>query len=307
MEKILFVGGSGVLGRACLNNLLTYDVSIIGRLPSFNFLKSKKHTYYQLDICDVEGVEKFLNQTSYSHLVYLAWPLTPPHNSLDHVNFAATSLDFIAKFAHKNPSSRIIFTGSIHETGTTSGKVPNDFKGALPTTLYGICKKHVYDCMQALLNHTLKHISFGWVRLSNVYGPDDHAHKLLPTLIANAIKNKTVALNNPDAVVDFVHVEDAAKGVCSALFSNHTGIINVGGGKGYNLRDIQSFIESFFKKKMEEKDTVKIGAQQVSGFGAILDITDSFQVLKYAPTISIEDGITECIKHTQKLKENESN
>lgn len=309
MIKILIVGGSGFLGRECLQNLLAYDVTVVGRQFSCGLIEPQNHKYYQLDINNSAAVENFLERHSYSHLIYLAWPLTPPHDSLEHIYFSTTSLDFITRFIRKNSHSRIVIAGSIHEVGISCGLVSNDFKNAVPTNLYGISKKYVYDCIRVFLRSKFKNNSFCWVRFSNIYGSLDHANKFITTVICNELEKKIVSINNPDLIVDFVNIKDAAKGMCLALFDNYDGVINIGAGKGYFLKDIYKFITLHVEKEILQKNLFTIEPQYDSKNGAILDVTVALKTLQYIPEVSIEKGILECILFLirNKLKKNESN
>lgn len=298
-EKILVVGGTGFLGNACLKQLSDYEITIVGREKNIS-LESQNHKYIALDIFDAKKVDFFLGRNHFSHLIFLAWPLTPPHSSIDHVLFSAKSIEFILKFSNKNSLARILFIGSIHETGKTSGQVLANFEETEPKNLYGISKKYVYDSLTVLL----KGASFCWVRLSNIYGIGDHSHKLLPTLIFSAIEKKDVFLNNPKTVIDFVHVKDAAHGIFLSLFSDYTGILNIGGGKGGNLEDIKKFINS--KIQNEKAAEISISTFDTTDFGPILDITNSAKIIGYSPSIKVEAGIKEWVEYIIKESKNES-
>lgn len=300
-EKILVVGGTGFLGNACLKELLDYEVTTIGREKK-NYLESENHKYVMLDICDSKQVDFFLDKNYFSYLIFLGWPLTPPHNSIDHVLFSAKSIEFVLKFSNKNSLARILFIGSIHETGKTSGQVLANFEGTEPKNLYGISKKYVYDSLTVLL----KGVSFCWVRLSNIYGIGDHSHKLLPTLIFSAIeKREDVFLDNSKSIIDFVHVKDAAHGIRLALLSSYNGIINIGSGNGYILEDVKKFIN--LKTKNERTVEINIPAFEATDSGPILDITDSATTIGYCPSIKIEDGINEWVEYVIKESKNEPN
>ncbi len=293
MTKILIVGGSGFLGRACLEKLSSCDVSVIGTQESPGSIKNQSCKYYTLDIYDNKKVDEFLEGNNYSHLLYLAWPSSPPHNSIEHITFAAASIEFLSKFSEHNSNARITFIGSIHETGINSGEVLNSFANAMPDNLYGISKKLVYDTMHVMLAEKLQDISFCWVRLSNVYGSGDHSHKLLFNMTSNALKGKSFKLNNENGFVDFIHIDDAAKGICLALLSDYNGIVNSGGGQGCFLQDIKRFLEWHLDEKAKLKDDCEINSMKHSKYGAVLDISVANRFLNYVPDVSIEQGISQ--------------
>lgn len=294
MNKILIVGGAGFLGKACFKKLASLNVTIIGRKEKLEFSEAENFTYHQLDINSLKDVDIFLKQGSYSHLLYVAWPPSPPHNSTDHITFAAASITFLKTFSLYNPNARVVFTGSIYETGVNAGSVPNNFQNMNPKTLYGLSKKFVWDCVNALKLDDFNTPSFCWIRLSNIYGLGDHTHKALPNIIEHTLNKKNFLLNNPNAFVDFIHIEDAVTGIVYALLSDYNGTLNIGGGCGYFLRDIKKFIEQYCEAG--EKNILKIESFINSTFGPVLDITTTCDVLEYRPSIHIEDGIIEYIE-----------
>jgi len=291
MSKILVVGGSGFLGRACIDHLTSYKVAILGRKERACFLETQDTQYYQLDINKVKRVENFLKKNNFSHLLYLAWPSTLSHNTLEHLFFSASTTQFLNAFSYYNHNARIIVTGSIHETGVTRGKILNDFENMRPNSLYGVGKKNVWDAI-----NILKIRNFCWVRFSNIYGIGDHLEKILFTIIKSELKNEPLILNHPDRIVDLVHINDAIKGILSALFSECSGVINIGGGYGYRLQSIQDFIKSYIQKIIHKKEKVKINLPQCSQDGPILDITKAFNLLDYQAFVKIDQGISECIE-----------
>jgi nucleoside-diphosphate-sugar epimerase len=296
MNKILIVGGTGFLGESCLKKLssLNSSVSIVGRKEKIEFSEGENFKYYQLDINNPREVESFLKQGGYSHLLYVAWPPSPPHNSTDHIEFAAASIAFLKIFSCYNPGARLVFTGSIYETGVNFGSVPNNFQNMHPKTIYGLSKKFVWDSWSILQTDDSNITSLCWVRLSNIYGLGDHTHKALPSMIDCALNKKNYTLNNPNAVVDFLHITDAATGIIHALLSDYNGVINIGSGCGYLLSDVRKFIELHC-----ENDGIKISKIQSflnSEFGSVLDISTASSMLGYSPSIAIENGVTECIE-----------
>jgi nucleoside-diphosphate-sugar epimerase len=301
MTNILVVGGSGFLGAACLRKLASYEVTIIGRKERADFSENKNFKYYYLNIHRLEDVKKFLEKNQYSHLLYMAWPRTPPHNAMEHLSFAVSSIDFLKIFSQYNSHARIVFTGSIHEAGQHHSKVANDFEHLKPENLYGLSKKFVWDCFNVLRSSNFKNISFCWVRLANIYGVGDHSHKALYNIILNALSQKEFSLNNPNAFLDLVHIEDAAKGVALALLSDYNGVINIGGGYGYFLKEIQDFIELYINNKMDGKNLIKIKKYSNSEFGSVLDIEKSCEILDYSPVTVIESEIIEYINFVKKV------
>lgn len=280
LADFLVVGGDGFLGKELLKHLTNDKVSIIGKSVNSEIEYTTSHSYKNLDISDTVKSEKFLSSFKFSHLVLLAWPKSPPHDSIDHITFASTCVNFVRIFKKYNPESRVVLTGSIHETGIKKGLIANDFICSNPFTLYGLGKKTVWDSLKILNVGNLC-----WVRFSNIYGPNDHPQKLIPSLILSTIKNEAVNFTNPQAFVDFINIKDAALGLFKAIISNNEGVINIGAGKGYFIQDIKNFI----KQSLSNKIRPSVKFYSCSEFGPVLDISRAITELGYTPKSSIED------------------
>lgn len=291
MHTILIVGGSGFLGRSCLNNLSSHKISILGRKEKVASFYEENIKYYQLDIHNLRKVESFLKKNNFSHLLYLAWPSTLAHNALEHLFFSASTAQFLSAFSYYNYNARIVLAGSIHETGVTRGKILNDFENMKPNSLYGVGKKSVWDALNIL---KIKNVC--WVRFSNIYGIGDHPEKVLSRIINGELSDEPFSLNHPYNIIDFVHINDAVRGVLSALCSEYSGVVNIGGGYGYSLNSIQDFVRSYIQ---EDEDITPLKPAEM---GPILDIKNALEILDYKPSMGIEQSIKECIEFLKNEK-----
>lgn len=297
--KILVVGGLGFLGKKCLEKLDKLEVTVVGRKQPDMPLPGSKHTYSQLDISDDDKVRKFLKTNSYSHLLYLAWPSSPPHNDMRHIKFAYDTIKFIGYFGEAQPDSRIIMTGSIHEAEISNGLIPDEITGSSPSTLYGISKKYVYTCLKKILSESFPEISFCWARLSNVYGPQDYSEKLISQIISSTIKQEDFNLLFPNNIVDFLYIQDAVDGVVAALFSSFKGAINIGSGTGIRLSVVKDIVYNLVRENFPKQVDYNATYEEIMACGSILDIAQANKILGYKPKVFFVQGIKECIYATE--------
>ena len=164
-----------------------------------------------------------------------------------------------------------------------------------PGTYMEYQKKLVYDSMHIMQSNSLKHVSFCWVRLANVYGVGDHSKKILSNIIDGAYKNKRIVFKNINAFVDFFYIDDAATGILLAMFSDCEGVVNLGSGYGYYLSNIQDFIQSYLQKTTDDTK-IKIRTHLDSTFGSVLDISRASVELNYKSSISMEVGLSKCVE-----------
>jgi UDP-glucose 4-epimerase len=148
-----------------------------------------------------------------------------------------------AAAAVRDPSwqgQHVIHTGSAAEYGQADGALTEDGP-ALPTTLYGKSKLAgtyaVTDCCQRL---GLPGIT---ARLFTVYGPGEHAGRLLPSLIEAGIAGKPLDLTEGLPRRDFTYVEDVSDGLLRlGLVTGHgESVVNLATGQ---LTEVREFVKT---------------------------------------------------------------
>lgn len=283
-QKILILGASSFLGRSIIKNLDGFEYTTLSVRPKI----AKNSPIKIYDYLSNDILVKFLEEKEFYALLFLSWPLSPPHNSIEHSLFASFAVNVCQIFSIINPHAHIYFSGSIHETGYSSGLVQNSFpKDKLPKTLYGCAKRFVWDSLQKFCPDKLC-----WVRFSNIYGPGDHPNKVINMMLNAVINNEKFTLKNSNAFVDYVHIEDAAQGACRAIKTNYSGVINIGSGTGYYLNDMQKFL-------LNSGSVLRKSSSFTHG--PVLNIELAEKLFDYKPQISLKQGLNE-ILHMLKME-----
>lgn len=135
------------------------------------------------------------------------------------------------------------------------------------------------------------------LRLFNVYGPGEAAHRLLPTLIAAKASGGRAGLSDGSQVRDFVHVDDVAEAIVLGALRLRRGTapickpINISTGKGHEVR-------SFVRVAAELLDL----ADEQLGFGDVDRRVDDIDVvigncerasrcIGWRARLSVQDGL----------------
>jgi UDP-glucose 4-epimerase len=130
----------------------------------------------------------------------------------------------------------LVHVGSAFEYGPVGGDL-DEAGPADPTTEYGRTK---------LAGTTLvgRYGELGYVdgvtaRLFTVYGPGEHPHRLLPSLMAAAREGRPVELTAGQQQRDFTYVEDVAEGLCRLACSrgDRGEVINLATGRLTSVRE----------------------------------------------------------------------
>lgn len=133
----------------------------------------------------------------------------------------------------------IVHAGTAMEYGTADSDLREDTI-AMPTTLYGKSKlAGTTELMRSCEAHRLRSAT---ARLFSVYGPGEHAGRLLPSLLEAMKTGDELQLTDGMHERDFVYVEDVADGLLRlGLESNASGkIVNIATGR---LTSVRSFTE----------------------------------------------------------------
>jgi GDP-L-fucose synthase len=137
--------------------------------------------------------------------------------------------------------------------------------------------------------------NFSIVRPSNVYGPGDNFDPenamVIPSLMYRIYRKEdpVIIWGDGSAIRDFVYSRDVAEGVILALYyGTNYGVVNLGSGKGYSIKELVETLRSFLDFNYEF-DTTK-----PSGFPKrVMDITLARKLIHYNPTTSLCDGLKE--------------
>lgn len=131
---------------------------------------------------------------------------------------------------------RLVHAGSGAEYGTVEGTL-NEESPAHPTSLYARTKlagaQKLAECIQRTgLRATT-------ARLFIVYGPGEHAARLLPSILAAAKSGQDVPLTAGEQLRDFTYVEDVAEGLVrlGAAAGDVPPVVNLASGTQTSVRE----------------------------------------------------------------------
>jgi nucleoside-diphosphate-sugar epimerase len=150
----------------------------------------------------------------------------------------------------------IIHVGTALEYGEIAGDLDED-STPQPTTLYGLSKlQGTLALSQRCQAYGLKGIT---ARLFSVYGPGEHAGRLLPTMLDASTTGQELSFTAGTQMRDFTFVGDVAQSlICLGTASVTTGeIINLATGR---LSSVKSFIQTAAKTLGIPESKLRFGA-----------------------------------------------
>ncbi len=218
----------------------------------------------------------------------------------EHINarLPATLCDWLAGGDAPGWSGqRLIHVGSAAEYGAAAGDLREDTP-ARPTTLYGRTKlagsSVLTDRCVASGLHGLT------ARLFTVYGPGEHAGRLLPSLLACARTGEPLPLTAGLQQRDFTYVEDVAEGLLQLGLAHAAPgeIINLATGC---LTTVRAFVETAAGLLHISADRLQFGALPARPDEMQHDpvnVTKLCQYTNWRPGMEIHEGIRNTVALT---------
>ena len=296
--KILIIGGTGFIGFNLLKKLknLRFSITSISlSYPKKNNLISGVN-YIKLDITNKNEIKKINGNFD---IVINAGG----YGGLDG-NFRDTNkmyqnqikgLKNVASFFLKKKIKKFIQVGSSLEYGSVSGIQTEKSYSKNPITIYGKSKLNSTNYLKFL--NKVFNFPVVVLRLYQVYGPNQKNNRLIPYIIESIIKNKKIFTTRGDQIRDFCYIDDVTEAIIKCFNSKKSigEIINIGYGRGYQIKDILKKIFKFFPKyKVKRKVKINLSSKkQVKKL--VPSIKKAKKILRWSPKISFNEGIKKTI------------
>ena len=301
MAKFFITGGTGFIGSALVRSLIKKGESVVifkRDKTSFWRLKdiSKECEIITGDLRDksLKSKIKKIKPTYIFHLAtYGAVPEEDDTDNLIDVNIKGTINLFEA--AKGVDVKLFVNTGSSSEYGVSKRAI-KESDPTFPINDYGISKlaATLYSKKEAE-RYLLPSITF---RLFSPYGYFESSKRLIPSVVINALQNKTISVGSPNNVRDFIFIEDVVNAYLLATKAQHLpgSVYNIGSGQQHNVSDVVKCI--LHKSKSQSNvnwGAVKNQKRQIEPKKWQANITKAGKNFYWKPTYSFEEGIVKTI------------
>ena len=289
--KILVTGGTGFLGRPVVGLLLEqgHEVLLVTRHPESVAARWPRAFILAADD-SMSNKARTLSRCGPDTFLHMAWEGLPdysPEQSCRNLEMGAHYLSL----ALDSGVRRIVGVGTCLEYGACHGpqletNAPAEIAESFPQAkiaLHSFIRSVVHE-------HDLE---YRWARPFFVYGPGQRETSLIPSALRAARVGKRMAPRDKSAAVDFVHVTDVARGICTLTTdSGPSGAFNLGSG---SPRSTQWIADTVFSEA-SGLNCVEGHDRNVSdGDGWWADISYTESSYGWRPTISIQDGIRQLV------------
>ena len=308
MERILVTGGTGFIGGALIPKLYKKGYSIVALeryvTGRYSLDNSNGVEVHHANLTDYPAVRKIVRDTQPDYVMHLA-AISPVSFSYDHY-IEVTEADYLgtinlAESCYRDVPhfKQFIFAGTSEEYGTTLQDPKhklNEDSALSPNSPYAVAK--VASDLYLRYMYLAYKFPYTIIRPYNTYGGINNTHFFVERAVTQMLSQETVSLGDPDAVRDWVYVDDHVEGYLKAL-GNPKAIgesIQLCTGKGYTTRETAELIAKLtgFKGRIHWNTTQKrpLDAKVLIG-----DNSKAKQLLGWEPKVSLEDGLKRTIDH----------
>jgi nucleoside-diphosphate-sugar epimerase len=294
MKKVLLTGASGFIGRQTISPLLNagYEVHAVSskELPSISM---PGVVWHRVDLMDKQAVSIFMEASTFSHLLHLAWVTTPGKYwiSLENLDWVEASLHLVRLFI-LNGGKRVVVAGTCAEYEWKGEKYCEDRTPFIPSTLYGASKRGLYLILKSLCDQSTS--SFAWGYVFFLYGPYENPKRFVPSVIQGLLGQDLIPCSEGSQIRDFMHVSDVANAFVALLESEVIGGVNIASGRGVSLKETALFAAKIIGgEERLQFGVVPIAAHEPKQL--VPDVTRLFSEVGWRPKYQFEEGILEAI------------
>jgi UDP-glucose 4-epimerase len=282
-KRILVTGGSGFIGAHLVKKFADHNYEVTNfdvMEPSYPLGPTMK--YVKGDIFDPASLEKAVDSCDVVvHLVGLADSAVAQANPMKSFQLNVVSLQNVLDVCRKFGNKKIVFPSSAAIYGITEDLPIKENFPPNPTIIYSwhklLCEKMIQGYQK---NYGIDYVI---LRFFNVYGKGNEG--VIGIFIDKAKKGETIDSYGPFQYRDFIYAGDVVEAVYRAVAYEKSvnRIINIGSGKGVQIRDILNIIcEIFPNAKWKEKKA------DFMMYDSIADITLARILLDFNPHDSKE-------------------
>ena len=303
MARVLITGGAGFIGIPAAIHLKGEGLQVrILDLVKPSIEGVEKLTGSILDINDVNQAVRGCDYCI--HLAAMLGVRRTQIKRMETLNINVQGTINILEACIKEKVKKIVFVSSSEVYGRQMVFPISEEALVNPLSTYAVSKLVGEEYVNAF--HSNYGLRYSIIRLFNVYGPRQVAEFVVPRFIKAVMQNKPpLVYGQGEQIRSFCYVEDAVKGIVSALLNGGTDsqIFNIGNAtEPITIRELASKIISITRKDVEPKFISLSQADRNEDKEIdkrIPDISKARKILGYKPEVSLQEGITKVMEHGQ--------
>ena len=300
VKKILITGANGFIGKNLVNlsDLRKYK-KICLSTKNINSYKNTK--FVKINLFDKPQVEKLIKKERPEILVHLAWETEPKKylNSKKNLKWLHSSLSLFYFFC-KYGGQKAILIGSGLELNFNSKNLKEKMQlvsDQKNLNFYNITKILFHIKAKKIANYFNKKII--WARVFWLYGPNESFKRLIPTIIKKLNNNKNIFIQDPNKIVNILHVYDVSKVISKLIRLNKNMVVHIADKKNYSIKNLINKTLQYYKNNnskvvFNNKKNLKTNRYKIN--------INYLNNINFKYKYSIDEGLLEMINYFKNEK-----
>lgn len=307
-HRVVVIGSNSFSGSDFIDLLLEdgrYEVIGISRGPEKSgcYLPYKRRStanfqFQQMDLNrDLPRILRLLDAFEPAYIVNFAAQseVAPSWNHPE--QWFETNVVALSKLANalkdRKSLKRYIHISSPEVYGSCEGSV-RECAPLNPSTPYAASKAAADLFLFTLFKNF--HFPLVVIRSTNVYGPHQQLHKIIPRSIISLKSGKKIELHGGGAAVkSYIHIRDVSRGELAALEKGRPGCIyHLSPDRGYAVRDVVRTICELMDREFETA-TVPTGERLGQDAAYVIDSCRARCEFAWSPNIALREGLAQVI------------
>lgn len=241
--NILVIGGTGFLGRKCVESLQVDNQITVIDICDY-FFSNPEVDYRRTGLENVEEIVNIIQEKKVDIVMHFVSSLLPYSNienyAFDLQNIYIPTLRLL-EFCSDN-GVKFVYISSGGAVYGNQHEIFNEHTKREPVSFYGLSKLNFENAIQYYHNNKL--LDYIVIRPSNPYGPGQNIHGkqgLIAVIIGKIFNKQSIEIwGNGSAVKDYIYIDDFVAYV-SELIANKAAwneIYNIGSGVGSSVKDV---------------------------------------------------------------------
>jgi nucleoside-diphosphate-sugar epimerase len=300
--KLLIAGGAGYVGSTLIPKLLDrgYKVDVVDLFWFGNHLPRQvgilNKDIFQLCEEDLEP---------YDQVVFLAGLSNDPmaeYSPSKNFVFNAAAPSYLAYMAKKARVKRYVYASSCSVYGYTENELYDETQPVSSNYPYGISKLQGEQAALQLADEKFSVIALRKGTISG-YSPRMRFDLIINTMFKNAMKDRTITINNPSIWRPILSIQDAATAYVRAIEANHSisGVFNVASGN-YTVGEVGDLVKAAIEERLAMSIHLVINhVQDIRNYK--VSIEKAKTVLSFHPTHNLKSIVTDLIDNMSKFQD----